>query len=99
MARMRFRTGVLVGFGVGYYYGAKAGPDRYHQMDRVLTNVRRSRPYRNLRTTLSDTVVEGQRRARELVRDAAFGAEDGTYDTAELDDTVELHIQPDPGWN
>jgi hypothetical protein len=98
---MRFRSGVLVGFGVGYYYGAKAGHERYHQMDRVLTNVRRSRPYRNLRTVLSDTVVEGQRRARELVRDAAFGLEETSpsIHPSELDDTVQLDLRPDPSWN
>ena len=33
---MKFRTGAIVGFAVGYYFGAKAGRDRYDQLRRVL---------------------------------------------------------------
>ena len=29
---MRFRMGLLVGFGVGYYLGARAGRERYEQL-------------------------------------------------------------------
>ncbi|KAA0232279.1 MAG: hypothetical protein JJLCMIEE_03408 [Acidimicrobiales bacterium] len=37
---MRFRLGLAVGFGVGYYLGAKAGRERYEQIERVIGNVR-----------------------------------------------------------
>jgi hypothetical protein len=33
---MRFRTGAIVGFAVGYYLGARAGRERYEQLRRVL---------------------------------------------------------------
>ena len=33
---MRFRTGAVVGFAVGYYLGARAGRERYAQLRRVL---------------------------------------------------------------
>ena len=33
---MRFRTGAVVGFAVGYYLGARAGRERYEQLRRVL---------------------------------------------------------------
>jgi membrane protein DedA with SNARE-associated domain len=33
---MRFRTGAIVGFAVGYYVGARAGRERYEQLRRVL---------------------------------------------------------------
>ena len=28
----RFRLGIVIGFGVGYYLGAKAGRERYEQL-------------------------------------------------------------------
>jgi len=33
---MRFRVGLVVGLGVGYYLGAKAGRVRYEQIRRAL---------------------------------------------------------------
>ena len=33
---MRFRTGAIAGFAVGYYLGARAGRERYEQLRRVL---------------------------------------------------------------
>jgi hypothetical protein len=33
---MRFRTGVLVGAVIGYYFGAKAGRERYEQLRKVV---------------------------------------------------------------
>ena len=29
---MRFKAGIVVGFGIGYYFGAKAGRQRYVQL-------------------------------------------------------------------
>ena len=39
---MRFRMGVIVGFGTGYYLGAMAGRERYEQLNRMLRKVKRS---------------------------------------------------------
>ena len=33
---MRFRRGAIVGFAAGYYFGAKAGRERYVQLRRLL---------------------------------------------------------------
>jgi hypothetical protein len=33
---MRFRLGLALGFGVGYYLGARAGHARYEQLRRVV---------------------------------------------------------------
>jgi hypothetical protein len=33
---MRFRLGLLVGFATGYYFGAKAGRERYEQLRRLI---------------------------------------------------------------
>ena len=51
---MRFRLGVVLGFGVGYYLGAKAGRTRYLQMREWLE---KARPVVDL----------GMERARDLV--------------------------------
>lgn len=33
---MRFRLGAALGFGVGYYVGARAGHERYEQLRRLI---------------------------------------------------------------
>jgi hypothetical protein len=33
---MRFRLGLGIGFGVGYYLGARAGRERYEQLRRLI---------------------------------------------------------------
>jgi hypothetical protein len=33
---MRFRLGAALGFGVGYYLGARAGRERYEQLRRLI---------------------------------------------------------------
>jgi hypothetical protein len=39
---MRFRAGLLIGFATGYYLGAKAGRERYQQLERVVAKARGS---------------------------------------------------------
>lgn len=39
---MRFKLGLITGFGAGYYMGAKAGRTRYEQMKRWLGQVKES---------------------------------------------------------
>ena len=39
---MRFKAGLAVGLGVGYYFGAKAGRSRYDQIERWLRRARQS---------------------------------------------------------
>jgi len=39
---MRFRSGLVVGVAVGYYFGAKAGRERFEQMDRWVRRARQS---------------------------------------------------------
>jgi hypothetical protein len=36
---MRFRTGVIAGFAAGYYFGSRAGRERYEQLRKVLDAV------------------------------------------------------------
>ncbi len=47
----KFRVGLLIGFGAGYYLGARAGRGRYEQINRLL---RRSR-------TIDEASTEAER--------------------------------------
>jgi hypothetical protein len=42
---MKFRLGLLIGLAVGYYFGAKAGRERYVQIRRFLDNAREGRTF------------------------------------------------------
>lgn len=42
---MKFRLGLGVGLAVGYYFGAKAGRERYVQIRRFLENAREGRTF------------------------------------------------------
>lgn len=70
---MRFRHGVIVGFALGYYLGAKAGRERYEQIEDVLDRLRTSALYRQARERIAEVVEDGSARARELLDDLAAG--------------------------
>jgi hypothetical protein len=36
---VRFRTAAIVGFAAGYYFGAKAGRERYEQLRRLIERI------------------------------------------------------------
>ena len=39
---MRFRLGLVIGFGAGYYLGSAAGRERHEQINRAMTRLRRT---------------------------------------------------------
>ena len=49
---MKFRMGLVVGFGLGYYLGARAGRARYEQMLRRLERLRDSRLFDRLQAAV-----------------------------------------------
>jgi len=67
---MSFKTGFIVGAAVGYYFGAKAGRDRYEQIDRQLEKVRSHPKYQEA----SEKVGEGLQQVKGMARDKASGA-------------------------
>jgi hypothetical protein len=77
---MRFRTGVVVGLGVGYYLGAKAGRSRYEQIDRWLQKAKES--------DLVDTATEKARAVVDLGMERARDIIDRSDDTV----TVEVPV-------
>jgi hypothetical protein len=57
----------MVGFGVGYYLGAKAGRERYVQLNAMLRKVKRSDAYEEATDKARAVVDLGVERAKDLV--------------------------------
>ena len=53
---MRFRLGVIIGFGLGYYLGAKAGRERYLQLNNLIKKAKRSDAYEAATSKAKDMV-------------------------------------------
>ena len=47
---MKFRTGLVIGGAVGYYLGARAGRQRYEQINRLIQRVTDSGPVQSAAT-------------------------------------------------
>lgn len=62
---MKLRTGLVVGFAVGYYFGSKAGRERYEQLRRLLD---RAAPITKMRAA----VELGLERLRETAEPEPF---------------------------
>jgi hypothetical protein len=66
---MRFRLGLIVGFGTGYYLGAKAGRERYEQMRRMIAKAKRSDAYETASEKTRAVVDLTTERAKDLVEE------------------------------
>ena len=66
---MRFRLGMVAGFSVGYYLGAKAGRERYIQINSMLRRIRRSDAYELASEKAHAAVDLGMERAKEFVEE------------------------------
>ncbi len=64
---MRFRTGLAVGFVLGYFQGTKAGRERFEQIEQYLDQVRTSPAYQQLLNRLGDLAEVGVGRGRVFV--------------------------------
>ena len=76
---MRMRLGLVVGFGTGYYLGAKAGHERYDDINRLVEKVKRSDAYGTATEKAKAAVELGVERARDL------GGRGGTADAGSDD--------------
>ena len=66
---MRFRMGLLVGFGAGYYLGAKAGRERYEQLNTLIAKVKRTEAYDTATDKAKAVVDLGVERAKDFVEE------------------------------
>lgn len=66
---MRFRLGLVLGFGCGYYLGAKAGRARYEQLNDMLTRVRGSDAYEATAEKARALVDDQVEKVKEVVEE------------------------------
>ena len=85
---MRFRLGLVTGFAAGYYLGARAGRQRYDQINRALRKVRRSDAFEVATEKARTAVEEGVDKARDLVENR-MGNGHG-------DDSLNANVTPPP---
>ena len=64
---MRFRLGLAIGLAAGYYFGARAGRERYEQINRWIARTKESEAYGNVTEKARAVVDLGVERARDLV--------------------------------
>jgi hypothetical protein len=64
---MRFRAGLVIGFAAGFYAGARAGRERYEQINRAVARVRRSGTFDSASDKAKAVVDLGVERARDIV--------------------------------
>ncbi len=69
----RVRLGVVVGFAVGYYFGAKAGRERYEQIQSWLREFRTSPPYEKAQAAVELGIERVRQHAEPLVGADASG--------------------------
>jgi hypothetical protein len=62
---MRFRLGLIIGLLIGYTLGAKAGRQRYEQIQSLWGSVRRSDPAQQIGTEVSHAATRAGRRLEE----------------------------------
>jgi hypothetical protein len=64
---MRFRLGLTIGFGAGYYLGSMAGRERYEQINRLARKVKRSDAFETATEKTKAVVDLGVERAKDAV--------------------------------
>ena len=74
---MRFKMGLVMGFGAGYYLGAMAGRERYEQINRTVDKLRGSETFEAATEKARDVVDQGSGRAKEFVEDKFGGGNEG----------------------
>ena len=66
---MRFRLGMGAGFAAGYYLGAKAGRERYEQLNRTIRKIKRSDAFETATEKAKAVADLGVERAKDVVGD------------------------------
>ncbi len=64
---MRFRLGFVSGFAAGYYFGTKAGRERYHQLERLLSKARENEAVHTATERARAAAEQATERAKDLV--------------------------------
>jgi hypothetical protein len=88
---MRFRLGLVIGFGAGYYLGTMAGRERYEDINRMVRKVKRSEAFETASDKAKAVVDLGVERAKDVVEDkvgdklGGNGSSDSDGDSIDVD--------------
>jgi hypothetical protein len=84
---MRFRLGLVIGFGAGYYLGSQAGRERYEEINRLLKKVKRTDVYETASDKTKAVIDLGVERAKDVIEEQVDKARGNGADinTAEAD--------------
>ncbi len=66
---MRFRLGLVTGLATGYYLGARAGRQRYDQINRTIARVRRTDAYEEAVDRAKAAAGEAAEKAKEVLEE------------------------------
>ena len=83
---MKFRLGVVIGFGAGYYLGSMAGRERYEQINKVVKKVKRSDAFEEAADKARAVVDLGVERAKDLVEERTGHSTNGSGIKIDKDD-------------
>lgn len=64
---MRFRLGLVTGLATGYYLGARAGRQRYDQINRAVSRLKRSDAFEAAAERARSAVEEGVEKAKAAI--------------------------------
>ena len=73
---MRFRLGLVIGFGAGYYLGTQAGRERYEEIQRLIRKVKRTDAFETASDKARAAVDLGKERAKDVIDDTVDKAVD-----------------------
>ena len=82
---MRFKTGLAIGFGVGYVLGAKAGRERYEQIRNAADSLRSNETLRRA----ASVADRSTRKIRRAAGDGLVVASEKIRERANSDETGE----------
>jgi len=95
---MKFKSGLLLGFGAGYVLGAKAGKERYQQILEATRAFRENPGIQRLTEQINQTVATGKDRVTEAagrkVEQVSNGLADQTAKAKEFVSTAGKKDEP-----
>jgi hypothetical protein len=91
MGPVKFRVGMVIGFGLGYVLGSRAGRQRYLQIVRVAGQVRRSSPVAGTASLVADKSKAVASLGVERMKDT-IGVRLGWRDGDDAADAIAIEI-------
>jgi hypothetical protein len=91
---MRFRLGIVVGFAAGYYLGARAGRERYEDINRTVRKLKRTDAFETASEKAKAVVDLGVERAKDAIDDTLHHESDGTPAEKPWPSTMDPIVRP-----